>query len=56
MKKKPKPGRPPTGRIARNVYLEPKHIEYLRTIGRGNISAGIRWIIENFEPKKGRRK
>jgi hypothetical protein len=53
----PKPrGRPPTNRIRRNVYLDPSHIEALREFGGGNISAGIRILIERHLTKKRRSK
>ena len=56
MKKKPKPGRPPTGRVARNIYLEPEQLEAVREHGGGNTSAGVRILIDSHLLKKGRRK
>jgi hypothetical protein len=56
MKKTPKRGRPPTGRVARNVYLEPKQLEAVREYGGGNTSAGVRILIDQHLLKRGRRK
>lgn len=55
MKKPPKRGRPDTGRTARNVYLEPEQIEAVREFGGGNLSAGIRILIDRHLLKKGKR-
>jgi len=41
-----KRGRPKSEFVARNVYLSKAQIERLRKIGRGNISAGIRYLLD----------
>ena len=51
--KKPKRGRPATDREARNVYLEPAQLEAVREYGGGNVSAGIRILIDRHLLRKG---
>ena len=52
MKKRPR-GRPATKRQARNVYLEPEQLEAAREHGGGNLSAGLRILIDHHLLKKG---
>lgn len=44
------PGRPKSNFLRRNVYVSEKDYERLRVIGRGNVSAGIRYLLHRKYP------
>ena len=46
----PGPGRPATGVERVQVRLHPSDIELARTLGEGNVSAGIRRALAEFLP------
>lgn len=46
MKSRKKVGRPRLDYSQRCVYLSDRQIEDLKVIGRGSVSAGIRYVIE----------
>lgn len=48
-KSKRKPGRPALKRVDFTTTLPPGYPERLRAIGRGNASAAIVWLVDEWE-------
>lgn len=49
MRRKKKVGRPALGREKFTTTLPPGYLDKLRTIGNGNASAGIIWLVDEHE-------